>query len=159
MGATVDYGEAFLRTFPDTFPGLCSDHNHHPPMIWSTSASLGDDLLIGGWSVTTGWQFVGTSAAVLLLAVVYELLAFARPLPQDTVRVGAFARDCGLVALRSFLGYTAMLVVMSMNLWLLVFAVLGATLGHGIATHCSNRQRSRSQRATGIDAAPLLDRD
>ncbi len=127
-------------------------------MIWSISASLGEDLLISGWSVVSGGQFVGTSAAVLFVAVAYELLALARPVPKDALRPRAIVRDCGVVALRSFLGYVLMLVVMSMNLWLLVCASLGAALGHGVLLCRKNRQHlPRKPADHAHDSEPFLE--
>lgn len=126
-------------------------------MIWSTSAKLDDDLLIDGWAVTTPWQFAATSAAVFIIAMAYELIALVRPAPNITAKSRwLFAKDCSLVAARSFLGYMLMLVTMSMNLWLLLFVVLGAVVGHGIVMHRTHRRELLSDSLVLIANEPEL---
>jgi len=52
-----------------------------------------------------------------------------------------------------------MLIAMTMNLWLLLFAVMGSALGHGAVMYRTHRRRSNSAAiAVGSDVAgePLL---
>jgi hypothetical protein len=131
-------------------------------MIWSTSANLEGDLLIDGWAVSNSGQFVITCVVVLVTALAYELLALARPTPAETARVRGLVRDCCVFAVRSFIGYALMLIAMTMNLWLLLFAVLGSALGHGAVMYRTHRRRSSAEAIavdSGKDGEPLLSND
>jgi hypothetical protein len=124
-------------------------------MIWSTSANLDGDLLVSGWTVTTAWQFAVTCVVVLLTAFAYELIALARPTHAEMFRWRLLSKDCLLVAVRYFIGYELMLIAMTMNLWLLLFIVLGGALGHGVVMHRTRRRRS----TTAATSASLLQND